>query len=114
VAVDIRQRRSGRDRRAVDPVQSGSGNLDEPQPPGHGSHRAGEEKRDEDVDLRQLRESFLLVGVDDLAGLGETGPHPIGEAGRQRSQERDPQHGDLLFLWAHAAAGPESDQFPGR
>ena len=80
VPMNLGKRRAGRHRGAVNPVQPGARNLDEPEPHGRRSHLAGEDEGDEDVDLREHIAHVPLVGVDEVTGYGEMRTHPIREA----------------------------------
>jgi hypothetical protein len=70
VAVDLRERGPGRYCRAIDPVQSGAGNLDETEPLGDGGHRLCEDEGHEDIDIS---EHFLMRASFASSSSGEAG-----------------------------------------
>jgi hypothetical protein len=93
VAVDVRERRRRGQRRAVDAIEPGAGHLDQLQPLRARGHLAGEDERDQDVDVGQAWNDADLVAQDHAARGAQARAHRGLERGRERSGKCDLEHG---------------------
>jgi hypothetical protein len=94
VSVSIGKNHAGRQRRPIDPINSGAGNLNQLQALRCSRHLGCQPHRHQHVDLRQLREDVGFGCDDDLARNHQMAADRLFEAGGKRSGKGDTKHGN--------------------
>ena len=92
MAVGVGEQRARRKRCTIDPVDPGSGNLDELEPRRRPSHLSCQPHRHQHVDLGQPRKDVGFGCDDDVAWDRQVAAHRLFEAGGKRADKSDVKH----------------------
>ena len=93
VPMDVREGSPIRQRRTIDPIEPGTGHLNQFQAGSGTPHFGGQSHRHQHVDIGELRDDAGLVGNDNLACGGQVTAYRLLEPGRKGAGKCDTQHG---------------------